>query len=162
MVEATSSVKYWAEKPDKQHLHFDVIRVLHMWPDSWTLGYRLGLAVKIGGSTQIYHKDLYPFGPQCNDAQNEQLYSVETTLFMEDRFRSFPMFLTFANVLPFGLASTNSYGWILVSIVVGILLRILVENLERILVDTALPSPNSPQPELHLGALSCLLQVQYY
>ena len=53
------------------------------------------------------------------------------------------------------------YGWILVSIVVGILVRILAENLERILVDTALPSPNSPQPELHLGALSCLLQLQY-
>ena len=58
----------------------------------------------------------------------------------------------------FGLASTNSYGWILVVILV----QILVENLERILVDTALPSPNSPQPELHLGALSCQLQVQYY
>ena len=55
------------------------------------------------------------------------------------------------------------YGRIRVSIVVGILVRILAEDLERILVDTALPSPNSPQPELHLGALSCLiLQLQYY
>ena len=54
------------------------------------------------------------------------------------------------------------YGRIRVSIVVGILVRILVENLERILVDTALPSSNSPQPEQHLGALSCLLQLQYH
>ena len=64
------------------------------------------------------------------------------------------MFLTFANVPPFGLASTNSYGWILVVILV----RILVENLERILVDTALPSPNSPNQ-------SCILElcpVYYY
>ena len=62
------------------------------------------------------------------------------------------MFLTFANVLPFGLSSTNSYGWILVQIVVGILVRTLVVNLERILVDTALPSPNLPNQ-------SCILEL---
>ena len=69
------------------------------------------------------------------------------------------MFLTFANVPPLGLASTNSYGWIFVWIVVGILVRILVENLERILVDTALPSPNSQLAPTRAASWSFVLSI---
>ena len=73
-VEATSSLKYWAAKPDKYNLHFGVHSCTAHVTRFLDFGlYRLGLAVKLDGSTQIYHKDLYPFGPQCNDAQNEQL-----------------------------------------------------------------------------------------